>query len=344
MTILSGSGNSHGARTPGQAGLPEATKGQGRKEVIVRSYREGDEYGIIRLFKEVFGREMSLGEWRWKYKGQGNDTAYSVVAVNSDGEVVGHYGGVPVRAVYLGREVRALLNCDVMIHRAFRGFWLLKRIMASFVQDAMNNGFSTAYGFPTEETLMLPTEKLGIMERCAVVREAKKKVARNNTMSRFTFRLFLLGYFDRRIDGLWKALRDSYDFALVRDADYFRWRYRDNPLFSYRIWGLGRRWGRDLSGLVVTKEGASEEMSLMDILCRPAALVPLLQKAENLALAAGKKELLLWMSGAYRPLLAGNGFTISDRGVIAQPKGKDFVSREEIGSRLYFTMGDTDYL
>jgi hypothetical protein len=32
-----------------------------------RLYSPGDETGIVRLFKTVFGREMSLREWKWNY-------------------------------------------------------------------------------------------------------------------------------------------------------------------------------------------------------------------------------------------------------------------------------------
>lgn len=326
------------------AGARERPERGSRKEVIVRPYREGDEHGIVRLFREVFGREMSLDEWRWKYRGQGNEGVFSVVAVSSDQEIVGHYGGVPLRCVYMGGEVRGLANCDVMIHRAFRGFWLLRRLIASFVKQAMGNGFVTSHGFPTEETLMLPAEKLGIMERCATVRDARKKAVFNNNAVRLMFKLFPLDYGDPRITRLWEAVRDSYAFAVVRDQDFFRWRYRDNPLFSYRLWGLRRRWGRELSGIVVTKEDTAEEMSVMDMLFKPGVLVPLLQKTENLSCAAGKERLLLWMSETYQPLLGEIGYTIGDRSALAQLVGEKFISKDIIASKFYFTMGDTDYL
>lgn len=33
-------------------------------EIITRLYQPGDEYGIVKLFRDIFGREMTLDEWR----------------------------------------------------------------------------------------------------------------------------------------------------------------------------------------------------------------------------------------------------------------------------------------
>lgn len=314
------------------------------KEVTIRSYQEGDEYGIVRLFKDVFGREMTIDEWRWKYRGQGSEGIYSVVAVNSDDEIVGHYGGVPLRTLYMGNEIGILSVCDVMIQPKSRGFWLLKRINAFFMQAAIKNGFKLCYGFPTEKTLMLPAEKLGIIERCTKIFDAKKDVCFNNNLNRFFFRLLPLNFDDERIKRLWEAVKGNLEFTVIRGMDYLRWRYRDNPVSSYELWGLTKRWGRNLYALAVLKKDSTENLLVADLIFKEDALIPLLQKVENLAYSKRKRCLILWMPEKYHPLLRENGFILKEYGVIGQFTGDDFISKDVTASLFYFGMGDTDYL
>jgi 2-polyprenyl-3-methyl-5-hydroxy-6-metoxy-1,4-benzoquinol methylase len=314
------------------------------KRTTMRKYQKGDENGIIKLFKEVFGREMTIDEWRWKYRGQGSERIHSVVALNSDHEIIGHYGGIPLRTLYLGKEIKILSTCDVMIHPAYRGFWMLKKITGVFKNDAINNGFRMCYGFPTEKTLMLPAERLGIIERCLRISEAKKDVNFNNNLNRFLFRLSPLNFDDKRINMLWKAVRGEFEFTVIRDRDYLKWRYKNNSVFSYEIWGLSKRWGTSLFGLAALKMDSAENLSIMDMIFRKDALIPLLQKIENLAFSIGKKGLVLWMPERYHNLLKKNGFVLKDYGVLGQIVGDDFIQKDEIDSLFYFSMGDTDYL
>lgn len=34
---------------------------------IIRDYKKGDEEGITDLFESVFGKVMTVEQWRWKY-------------------------------------------------------------------------------------------------------------------------------------------------------------------------------------------------------------------------------------------------------------------------------------
>jgi hypothetical protein len=35
---------------------------------MLRSYKEGDEYGILELFRLVFGKEYYLEQWNWQVR------------------------------------------------------------------------------------------------------------------------------------------------------------------------------------------------------------------------------------------------------------------------------------
>jgi len=144
-----------------------------RKPLTIRLYKAGDEMGIVKLFKEIFNREMTLEEWRWKYTGQGNKKVYSSIAINENNEIVAHYGGVPHRMIYHGKEVYGLSIGDVMVHPAFRGLKLFKKAAAMVPDEAAIDGFILGYGFPNERALQLP-EKLGLYEKIEDVFEANK--------------------------------------------------------------------------------------------------------------------------------------------------------------------------
>lgn len=53
------------------------------------------------------------------------------------------------------------------------------------------------------------------------------------------------------IDGLWQRLKDGIDFGPVRDAAYFRHRFLENPIASYRLWTI--RQASAVCGAFVTR-------------------------------------------------------------------------------------------
>jgi 2-polyprenyl-3-methyl-5-hydroxy-6-metoxy-1,4-benzoquinol methylase len=341
-TEIAKSGRREGAVLRSQLQLGTQQRESGKK-ILVRPYQDGDEKGIVRLFQEVFGRKMTIDEWEWKYKGQGNEAVSAVVAVNEAGEIVGHYGGIPLRATYNGNLIHILATCDVMIHPSSRGFWMLKRITAFFKHEAIKKAFRMCYGFPTEKTLMLPAEKLGIIERCTNIFEAYKDVSLHNNLNRFLFRLSPMPFDDARINCLWKSVRETRSFAVIRDTDYLAWRYGQNPCFSYQIWGLTRRWDKQLLGAAITRNDLAKDLMLIDLICLEKLIVPLLQKVENLAISMGKKRILLWMPERYHPLLRNNGFSQRECGVLGKFPEEEFISKQTAAHEFYYSMGDTDY-
>lgn len=312
--------------------------------ITVRHYNQGDEHGIVNLFKEVFGREMSLDEWRWKYKGQGNQRVYSSVGVTQDNRVVAHYGGIPLPAVYKGKEIKVLSVCDVMIHPKFRGIKALRKITSFHRDEALKIGFAMCPGFPTENTLMLPTEKLGLIERVLTVMWADKEVGLHNNVNRFLYRFFPLSFEDARIDKLWEIVKSSLTFSLVRDRRYFSWRYKNHPLYNYECWGLKKIWSRNLSGMAIIKKDSEDKTLVMDMLFMPDTIIALLQKAENIAYSSGRKVIALWLPAKWHPLLTRLGYILREYGAVGRDTNNAIMDKEEMAAHFFYTMGDTDYL
>jgi hypothetical protein len=311
----------------------------------IRLYKEGDEIGIMKLFHEVFGREMTLEEWRWKYTGRRNEKVYSAVAVHERDGIVAHYGGMPHRMIYQGREVYGLAIGDVMVHARHRGFKLFKDVASLVPDEAVRDGIILGYGFPNERALRLP-EKLGLYEKIEDVCESNKGTRFWNNASRYVYKLSPLNYDDRRIDDLWEEVKSSKVLSVVRDADYLRWRYQRHPLFSYELWGLRKRWSSRLRGLaVLRREHEKERVLIVDFVSPATEMAALFQKIENVVYTAGGKRLTLWHPEYLKGKMIRMGFSVGSAGTsIPRTTHEQTLRKNEIAGRFFYTMGDTDFL
>jgi 2-polyprenyl-3-methyl-5-hydroxy-6-metoxy-1,4-benzoquinol methylase/uncharacterized Fe-S cluster-containing radical SAM superfamily protein len=312
---------------------------------VIRRYRDGDEYGIVRLFREVFGREMSPEEWNWKYKGLENGEVRSVIIESISGDIVGHYGGITLRMIRNGREMAGVSIGDVMIHQKFRGFTRLKKLNAFFVDRLLDESFSFIYGFPTESTLMLPAVKLGMFERVEAVQEGVKDVVFSGGPVRYLYSLFPMDFDDKGVDELWAETGRRLKLSVIRDRAFFRWRYKSNRLFSYSLWGLRKRWSGRLLAVAAIKNEDAGRMIIMDALCVDGMLPVLLTKIENMAATAGVRRLTLWAPGQLRAPLKAKGYELIQTGTtLARINNPLIVSREDFLADFFYTAGDTDYL
>jgi hypothetical protein len=312
-------------------------------DITVRLYQPGDEIGITTLFREVFGREMTIEEWKWKYTGRGNKKVYSAVAVNSAQGTVAHYGGVPHRMICRGREMYGLAIGDVMVHPRLRGLKLFKKAAGLVPDEAVKNDIFLGYGFPNERALRLP-EKLGLYEKIEDVYEATKEVCFHNTAARYFFRFFPLQFEDNRIDDLWNDVKAHLRLAVVRDREYLKWRYQRHPFYSYELWGLQRRWGGRLLALAVLRR-EDERMLLIDFVCRFEMLKDLFMKVESYSWTAGSKLLVLWHPEFLNSRLKTLGFAVGPSlTCIPRTTHELTMKKEEIKGNFFYTMGDTDFM
>ncbi len=311
----------------------------------VRFYRPGDEEGITALFKDIFGREMSLGEWRWKYKRPGKDAVYASIAEDVDGGIIGHYGAIPQRMLHCGKEITGASIGDVMISPKFRGLKNFKALTHKIEDILYEAHFLMVYGFPTEKTLMRPAEAVGIFTRVEEVLEAWKVASFHNNGRGFLCKLFPMRFEDTRIDALWNASKKEITLAVIRDREYLQWRYRDHPLLPYELWGLRRRAGSQLLGLAVIKRATPDRFMVMDVVFRKGFLPALIEKVENLAFRSGAKTLHLWLPQPYLTILREIGFGIRLSGTtIPCTTHPGFLHKDDIRGRFFYTMGDTDFL
>ncbi|MCL4475417.1 MAG: GNAT family N-acetyltransferase [Nitrospirae bacterium] len=310
--------------------------------LTIRIYEKGDEYGIVRLFKDIFGREMTLEEWRWKYTGR-SKKVYSTVAVTDSEGVVAHYGCMLHRMIYQGKEVYGLAIGDVMVHPKFRGTKIFKKIAALAPLEMVRDGIILGYGFPNERAMLLP-EKLGLYEKIEDVFEAGAEADLTNNPGRFIYKFFPLRYDDSRIDALWESVKREIRLGVVRDREYLAWRYQGHPFYKYELWGLKKRWGNKLTGLAVLRRDG-ERILIIDFVCSIDMLNILFQKIGNYSYSTGIKTLKLWFPGYLKNTLGEMGFHINLSGTcIPRTTHERTLTKSEMEGQFFYTMGDTDFL
>jgi hypothetical protein len=310
----------------------------------VRLYRPGDESAITELFQEVFAREMSLKEWRWKYVESHPSKVYASVAEDNQGNIVGHYGGVYVRMVHNGQPARGLAICDVMIHPAYRSIRALKSLSSLIPPAAVQDGIMTGYGFPNLNTLFRPAIRLGIYEKVEDVLEGTKETEFHRGPDRYRYRFAPLDYSDERIDTLWDTCKKGLSLSVVRDRKYLVWRYKNHPLFNYELWGMKRRFGARLLGIVVLRREENRVL-LIDLLSPETMITPLFHKLENYAFSIGKKAVTLWFPPFLKDKITALGFsTGAAPTVIPRTTYENALKKEDMKNRFFYTMGDTDFL
>jgi len=308
-----------------------------------RFYREGDEEGIVKLFNSVFTRETTLTEWRWKYMPPWSDRVCSVVIEDPEEGIVGHYGGIEFPMILDGKEIKGIAAVDTMIHRKFRSFVRLKTMYNLFMEDLIVE-HPMFFGFSPDRVIRLAVDRLGIYERVESVHEARKRVVFHNSPTRFLYRLSPHHLESSDFSDLIKQIISDYRLVVRKDREYLKWRYLDNPLFSYEIWGLTRRFSDILQGVAVLRIEEGKAL-LMDLIAPRRTLKPLLIKVENLCHSRGIREICIWAPTPIRDLMRSAGFTIEESSTtLPRSTFPGTLTADEVRAKFFYSMGDTDYM
>lgn len=323
---------------------------------ILRDATVQDASDVLRLHRRVFGSEVDIGWFDWKYViGEGE----AVGLWGAEG-LVAFCGGTP-RWVWLhGQRLRCLQIGDVMVAPEWRG--VLKRknpfflVSERFYRSRLGTGrdFAAGFGFPNVRHLQLAV-KTGLSWDVGTVAQWHWPV-REAIRSRLEW-----PWRTRQIDGLspdfdtlvnraWDAMRWSGPDSILgeRDAKYWRWRFVQRPDRQYRFVALHSFWQRRPQGIAVFASPAQAQQSLhwLDWV-GPPSLLPLAQSA-GLALAAkeGATGLDAWASPAMAQWLACTTATTGTKTAagVGIPKASSLSGEQVESMNGWWTGGDTDFL
>jgi hypothetical protein len=316
-------------------------------DVKIRLYEKGDEHQIVRLFKTVYGKDLTVEQWQWKYLGQGNLRVLSAVSVNERDEIVAHYGAVPVRMRFRGSTIIACQLVDAMVLKGYRAGDLgLSKKQGLFYKlgNLLYETYTTFfYAFPGIVYYSWG-RKAGHIEESIEVTEYRTKCKDRGKMNTLLYSLNPLAWTDERIDDLWSEVRNSLGWTVERDREFLKWRYRENPFYTHSLYGLQSIFSDSLLGLVVIRE-EGDDIMVMDLVFKDEKLETLLLKTANSFSGKGKNMLRIWIAERYGKRLVKSGFEPFNTGTwIPNFIHVKVADSKEIKDNLNYTMGDTDFL
>jgi hypothetical protein len=309
------------------------------ENLMIRNYKEGDEKEIVSLFQEVFGKEMTVEQWKWKYLVPGNGRIYSKVTEAVSHGIIGHAGAIPLRGVFKNNPIHIFQIVDVMVHPKKRGFLGRKNIfdpMIKILFEDIRKEFNDVfcYGFPGSRPFVLG-ERIKVYER---IEQASEDVKRLRRSLMNPYRVQMIDWDDNRLDDLWTRLSINFPLSLSRDKRYLNWRYATNPFFSYQLFGLfllGK-----LKGWMVTRD-SDNEILIVDLLTEPGRYKGILKAMANHLISKGGKNLHFWLPERWRKNI--KGYTVNETLVVVTNMiWKLPFTTSTVKENLYYTMGDAD--
>ena len=224
---------------------------------------------ICELFQLVFSTPIHPEQWVWKYQNGPRLGSLNMVAHDFSGKLVGHVGASVFAGVYDKKPIAMVQICDVMVDKNSRNAYSLNSIYPSLMkamQAELNRRFELifVYGFVGIRPFNLGN-RLGFYRQ---IRPYQYQILDINSSKDYRDILLRVESSDWdlvRLDTVWKRrLNEQQRPILSRTSDYMLWRYKTNPVNTYKLWIVN-----DLffdTGWFVTREMPNGEICIIDSL------------------------------------------------------------------------------
>lgn len=213
-----------------------------------------DEYRYVDLFFKVFKEKISLEYWRWKYK----DSKHNCITLLKNGCLIGFYGSTSRKLLINHHEVESFQSCDVMLDHEVRGKvegGCFDFMCSEFIHRVKSSQ-KIAFGFPHKAAFVLG-KRLGLYNKHDEIVTVHVK----SSFVRYSYSKVDVNESD--IERAWAAMSSTKKYCFtVKDSQYLKYRYVDNPGFSYEYF-LGVYEGNYF--FIVFKNMGNGSFSLMDV-------------------------------------------------------------------------------
>lgn len=208
--------------------------------LFIRHSGPDDADAIARLMTAAFADDapgVTFGPewWHWKY-GANPAGYHGLVALDHDGDVVGHYGGVPIDVCADGEWLQFGQNCDSCsdpsVRRGLRNPGLFVRLAQAYASTFGIPGADTVmYGLPNRRVHRIASRYMDYwMLRQQWLLFAKGEPRAPDP----SVRIEEATSFDDEVTALYERLAPRYRCMARRDARALNWRFRDAPT-AYRV-------------------------------------------------------------------------------------------------------------
>ena len=126
----------------------------------IREYQPGDEHKIIELFKDSYGKEMTLDFWNWRFRD--NPFGHAIVYLAFDGDrLAAHYAVFPMHDM-------TCQSGTTMTHPDYRGQGLFPTLAERTYEKAKELGRVLVWGFPNQQSHRTFIDKLDWKDICEI--------------------------------------------------------------------------------------------------------------------------------------------------------------------------------
>jgi hypothetical protein len=311
---------------------------------VIRLYREGDEVAIIRVFEQASGSLRSLDEWAWLYPTEVDGRA--IVVAETDGEVLAHYGGMPIRVAVDERELAAARIAEHFSPTAAEE--IVKRVAGTFFEVFGSSGrFPLVVACQQSHDDSYPRGFIGMPTREFTV--LNRDSAPRSRPRRLRYRAEPARDWEPRLDDLWHRARGDYPVAVVRDAEGALRRFAGHPTVRYQRFLVFPRFSSQAVAFAVFRcdGGQCRWVDLLWDHAHPGALELVAHISSRLVRQFDCTGEELWLAGDEegRSRLERLGFRATEGPAAASMTVRSFdpeLDAASVVSRLYLTMADTD--
>lgn len=317
---------------------------------VCRDYETGDEHQILSLFTEVFGREMSLAFWKWRFTE--NPFGKGIIKLLfDDDKLIGHYAVIPMNVQVQGQLLKAVYSMTTMTHPDYQGEGVFAYLGEEAYKVAVKMGAKFVYGFPNKNIYYPRIKKLdwhGFGKMTALEKRLQTGVRRNLPAKVIK----QIPRFDDTINLLWNKVKQDYTVIVPRTKEFLNWRFVENPDLDYVKYIISDD-NSHILGYAVLKVYAKGEVvrgHIVDILsvADKEVVKSLLEYSYGYFLERGIYDVLCWIPGGsfYSSIIEEEGFVRSETetyfGVKAFNKDDIPLKSIERFPNWFLTMGDSD--
>jgi len=125
------------------------TSEEGERQWRVRPFVEDDTQRLLGLYRDVFGRERTEAELRWKLL-RGNRPTDTLWVADVGGRIVGQHAGIPMSIKIGGTEIEAMHAVEAMTGAEYRREGMLTTLGGTLYSHWKEQGIPLVIGLPHE--------------------------------------------------------------------------------------------------------------------------------------------------------------------------------------------------
>ncbi|OWY23673.1 GNAT family N-acetyltransferase [Sphingobacteriales bacterium UPWRP_1] len=316
----------------------------------ITTYKNGDEIKIIQLFSEVFGRNMDMDFWQWRFAR--NPLGKQMIRLMWDGQkLVGHYAVSPVLLSVEGAPILTGLSMTTMTHPAYNGRGIFSSLAEELYQSENNeNNLQAIWGYPNNNS------HAGFIKNLKWVN--LPVVPTFSTFPKDWLKLHsekldisTINSFSEEHEKAYNYMTDEFKVKVLKNADYLNWRYTNHPVCNYTIFEFKSEGGYYFAVTKPYETGSNNTCIEIDIVefVFPNHKEIIIALLKSICLHYKKFEIAkinLWIPLndqrhlTLEKLGFKNDLPITYMGVKAL--NKDISKLIYNGNNWYFTMGDSD--